>query len=235
MNEIEILRNNLEKAGSEKGRQASLRFFKEAIKSYGIFSKDLKVISSDFYQSIKAKSKEDKFEICDQLWQSGMLEESFIACSVSHKLENEYELSDFVIFERWVKEYINNWASCDTFCNHTIGSFMMKFPEYLPKLLEWSKSDNRWVKRASAVSLIVPARKGLFSDTIFQIADTLLLDKDDMVQKGYGWMLKVYSQFDLQSVNSYITKHKEVMPRTAFRYAIEKFPPELRKLAMQKS
>jgi len=90
------------------------------------------------------------------------------------------------------------------------------------------------MKRASSVSLIIPARKGLFLKEIFQIAENLISDKDDMVQKGYGWMLKAASQAHQKEVIDYVMTKKTTMPRTAFRYAIEKMPPELRTKAMEK-
>jgi len=121
-----------------------------------------------------------------------------------------------------------------TLCNHTVGTFVMMYPEYIHELKKWVQSSERWVKRASAVTLIVPARKGLFLKDIFAIADILLLDKDDMVQKGYGWMLKVASQAYQKEVFDYVVSKKTVMPRTALRYAIEKMPQELRVEAMKK-
>ena len=90
------------------------------------------------------------------------------------------------------------------------------------------------MKRASAVSLIIPAGKGLFLDIIFEIADNLLLDKDDLVQKGYGWMLKAASKSHQQEVFDFVMKNKSIMPRTSLRYAIEKMPNEMRKQAMDK-
>jgi 3-methyladenine DNA glycosylase AlkD len=108
------------------------------------------------------------------------------------------------------------------------------YPEYLQRLKKWAKSPNRWVKRASAVSLIVPAKKGKFLNDIFVIADILLSDKDDMVQKGYGWMLKAASQAHQKDVFNYIMNKKAIMPRTSLRYAIEKMSPELKALAMVK-
>ena len=129
---------------------------------------------------------------------------------------------------------MSNWASCDTLCNHTVGNFVMMYPEFLTKLKEFAHSENRWVKRAAAVSLIIPARKGLFLNDIFEIAGILLLDGDDLVQKGYGWMLKAASQAHQQAVFEYVMSKKAVMPRTAFRYAIEKMPDEFKKQAMQK-
>lgn len=90
------------------------------------------------------------------------------------------------------------------------------------------------MKRAAAVSLIIPARQGKFLNDIFEIADILLLDRDDMVQKGYGWMLKAASQAHQDDVLNYVVKNKTAMPRTALRYAIEKMNPEQKALAMAK-
>lgn len=74
----------------------------------------------------------------------------------------------------------------------------------------------------------------MFLSDVFEIADALLLDQDDMVQKGYGRMLKVASHTHQREVFEYVMKHKAVMPRTALRYAIEKMPKELKNQAMKK-
>jgi 3-methyladenine DNA glycosylase AlkD len=104
----------------------------------------------------------------------------------------------------------------------------------LSGLKRWAKSQNRWLKRASAVSLIVPARKGKYLEDILEIADILHSDQDDMVQKGYGWMLKVASHNHEQEVFNYVISTKATMPRTSLRYAIEKMPQELKAKAMAK-
>jgi len=74
----------------------------------------------------------------------------------------------------------------------------------------------------------------MFLNDIFEIADKLLVDEDDLVHKGYGWMLKVASQSHRREVFKYAIKHKEIMPRTALRYAIEKMPKEMKAVAMEK-
>jgi 3-methyladenine DNA glycosylase AlkD len=109
-----------------------------------------------------------------------------------------------------------------------------KYPEYISSLKKWALSENRWMRRASAVTLIIPARRGLFLEDIFEIADLLHDDKDDLVQKGYGWLLKSASQAHEKKVFDYVMSKKDTMPRTALRYAIEKMPPELRSRAMEK-
>ncbi len=105
----------------------------------------------------------------------------------------------------------------------------------MAKLKAWAKSKNRWLKRASAVSLIVPAKKGDFLQDAFEICDVLLADGDEMVQKGYGWLLKEESRKHQTEVFDYVVKNKAVMPRTALRYAIELMPKELKAKAMEKT
>ncbi len=108
------------------------------------------------------------------------------------------------------------------------------YPDHVREMRNWAQSENRWARRASAVSFIIPARKGVFLEDIFDLADILLHDTDDLVQKGYGWMLKAASQAHQSGVFEYVMKRKMNMPRTALRYAIEKMPKELKQKAMKK-
>lgn len=231
---ITKIRQELTDNSFESVRESTKRFFKENIKSYGVKSVTVKKICSDNFKLVKNLGKIEIFKLCEELWRSGFLEDTFIASEWAYKLRDNYKPEDFIVFERWVGNYIANWASCDTFCNHSVGSFIETYPEYLGELKKWATSQNRWVRRASAVSLIVPAKKGLFLNDIFEISDILLKDAEDMVQKGYGWMLKVASSVYEQKVFDYVLRNKSNMPRTALRYAIEKMPKELKIEAMEK-
>ena len=82
------------------------------------------------------------------------------------------------------------------------------------------------MRRAAAVSLVVPAKRGEFLDDALAIADLLLVDADDMVRKGYGWLLKEASRRHRDEVYEFVLARRDVMPRTALRYAIELMPPE---------
>lgn len=228
------LRQELKQNLNKNGQVTAQRFFKEPVMAYGIKTALVTQIGKKYFQLVKSKDKQEIFDLCENLWQSGYMEESIIACSWSYALRKQFQLSDFKIFEKWLVKYVDNWASCDTFCNHIIGEILIMYPELLKHLPKWTQSKNRWVRRGSAVSLIVPARKGLFLSEIFQISDLLLIDNDDMVQKGYGWALKVASQTFQQEVFEYVMKNKASMPRTALRYAIEKMPKGLKKKAMVK-
>ncbi|MGS2761399.1 DNA alkylation repair protein [Sinomicrobium sp. M5D2P9] len=233
---VREIRQALKNSSDSKTRESSSRFFKQGEEAlvYGVKTAEVRKIAKEFYKQLKTHSKQDIFDICEELWKSEYLEEAIIACIFSESQHKKYEPSDFKIFEHWVEGYVNNWAACDTLCNHTIGMFVMRYPQYTDELKKWAKSSGRWVKRASAVTLIIPARKGMFIREIFEIADILLSDKDDLVQKGYGWMLKAASEAHQKEVFDYVMSRKTVMPRTALRYAIEKMPKELKVEAMKK-
>ena len=233
---IAELRQALQNSADSKVRESASRFFKkdEGPLVYGVKTAEAGKIAKEFLKQVKMYSKQDILAICEALWKSQYLEEALVSCKITESLKKQYEPSDFKIFERWVDEYVNNWAACDTLCNHTIGTFVMMYPEYVTELKKWAKSPNRWKKRAAAVTLIIPARRGLFLKDIFKIADILLLDNDDIVQKGYGWMLKAASESNQDQVFDYVMAKKKVMPRTAFRYAIEKMPAALKAEAMKK-
>jgi 3-methyladenine DNA glycosylase AlkD len=231
---INQIQEELRAFSDKKTLETGQKFFKEQINLYGVKTATVSKISIKYFQLLKGKTKAEIFDLCDTLWQSGFMEESFIACHLSYAVRKDYEARDFEVFEKWINNYVTNWASCDTFCNHTIGEFIEMYPEYLVRIKEFAKSENRWMRRAAAVALIVPARKGKFLNDILEIADILLLDKDDLVQKGYGWMLKAASQSHQMEIFGYVNSKKAIMPRTALRYAIEKMPEKLKAIAMEK-
>ncbi|NSW93896.1 MAG: DNA alkylation repair protein [Bacteroidales bacterium] len=231
---ISEIRKEIAINADEKTRLSGERFFKEPVKLHGLKSSASERIAKEWFAKIKEKPKNEIFRLCEELWKSGYLEESGIACIWSYNIRKQYEPTDIEVFGNWIKRHVTNWATCDTLCNHSVGTLIEMYPEKIKVLKDWAKSKNRWVKRASAVTLIIPARKGMFLEDIFEIAGILLTDRDDMVQKGYGWMLKSASQANQKEVFEFVMKNKNVMPRTSLRYAIEKMPKELKVLAMAK-
>lgn len=233
-NIVDLVRLLLSEKADEKTKVSGERFFKESVRLYGVRAVDVRKIASSTLKQIARLSKHEIFDLCEQLWQSQIMEEAMIACHWSYALRKQYAPEDFTTFECWVNRYVSNWATCDTLCNHTIGTFLERFPEFVETMKTWCLSENRWVRRASAVSFILPAKKGLFKENLFDIADRLLLDGDDLVQKGYGWMLKELAEAYEEEVYQFILERRAVMPRTALRYAIEKMPAEKKREAMKK-
>jgi 3-methyladenine DNA glycosylase AlkD len=223
------------RAGADAVNEAGAHhYFKEEIKLYGVKNGVVRGMANKYWKDAKSLSKLEIFTLCEDLLRTDYMEEAFIVAEWVPKLTKQFELSDIKLFKKWIDSYLNNWAKCDSFCNHSVGNFVAKYPESIDEIVRWTESPNRWMKRAAAVSLIIPAKHGQFLPEIIRIADRLLLDKDDMVQKGYGWMLKEASEQHLDEVYQYVLKHRKDMPRTALRYAIEKMPPEMKAEAMKK-
>ncbi len=231
---IESIRQELNNHADPEIQKTSQRFFKEPISCYGMRTATVIAIAKTYWKEIKLRDKQEIFALCEELYRSGYMEESFIVSEWTYRLSGRYEREDIAVFRQWIDTYITNWASCDGFCNHTMGDFIDTYPEYIDELKRWTKSENRWMRRAAAVSLIIPAKHGRFLDESLEIATLLLTDSDDMVQKGYGWLLKEASRKHTDDVFSFVLAHKKEMPRTALRYAIELMPKKLKAEAMKK-
>lgn len=224
--------DKIKKAGNPAVAESSRKFFKEPANFYGLKSATTTAIAKEFLPRIKQMSKADVFDLAEQMYKMNHLESTSMATDFVYSKRTEFEKSDFKIFERWVNEYFTNWAMVDVFFNHSMNTLVEKEPELTRELKKWTKSKNRWVKRAAAVTFIISARHGRFHDDVFEIADALLTDTDDMVQKGYGWALKAAGESDPKRVFDFVVARVHKMPRTAYRYAIEKLPVDMRKRAM---
>lgn len=231
---LERIRGELRANADEDTRKSFQRFFKEPMKCYGVKTGTVNTIAKRHYPEVKQCSKKEIYTLCETLYASGFTEEAFVANILLPRFIKLFEKTDLKMFKRWIETYIDNWAKCDGLCNHTIGDFVRKYPDTVQELKHWTNSPNRWLRRAAAVSLIVPAKKGDYLHDAFEIANQLLLDEDDMVQKGYGWLLKEESRMHPKEVFDYILCTKDRMPRTALRYAIELLPTDWRQQAMKK-
>lgn len=231
---IARIREELSQNADPEMKLSSQRFFKEELLCYGMKTKTATSIAKKYWKEVKQHPKVEVYALCEELFSSGYQEEAHIASTWTYALSGKYGRDDIFLFRHWIDTYITNWASCDTFCNHTVGDFMDQYPECITELSEWARSENRWMRRAAAVSLIVPVKRGKFADEAIDIADLLLTDTDDMVQKGYGWLLKEASREHTDDVFAFVMANKRQMPRTALRYAIERMPKDLRAEAMKK-
>lgn len=211
------------------------QFFKEKLKTpYSLRGPVFRKISVACFSTISALPKPEILKICDEVLETDLMHAKGFAFDWARRLEKQLTPSDFPRFERWVRKYVSNWGECDSLCCGALGLLIRKHPELASRRAKWVRSKNRWIRRSSAVSLIPALRDGALLKEAFATADVLLLDDDDMVQKGYGWMLKDASLEFPEEVFAYVMKHKDGMPRTALRYAIERYSAAKRKQAMKK-
>jgi len=123
-------------------------------------------------------------------------------------------------------EFINNWDLVDSSAEHVVGAFLLerdKGPIY--KLV---RSKDLWERRIAIISTFHFIRNNKFVDTL-KIANILLQDKEDLIHKAVGWMLRETGKRNREVEENFLKKHYKNMPRTMLRYAIEKFPESQRK------
>ena len=133
------------------------------------------------------------------------------------------ELYDFYL--KNIK-FINNWDLVDASAEHIVGRYLLDKPtDILQKL---AKSQSIWERRISIISTFSFIKKGQYKET-FKVAQTLLLDKEDLIQKAVGWMLReVGKRCGREFLVEFLKNRYKTMPRTMLRYSIEHFPQEER-------
>lgn len=124
---------------------------------------------------------------------------------------------------------INNWDLVDLSSRDIVGWQLYDHKEQLPLLDKLAASPLLWERRIAIISTFYFIQKGDPAPTL-RIAEQLLSDPHDLIQKANGWMLReVGKRIDRQILVDFIKQHYDVMPRTTLRYAIEHFPLEIRK------
>jgi 3-methyladenine DNA glycosylase AlkD len=230
---IAEVRRRIAEEADPKRAAGEQRYFKGTIRNRGVSVPKCQAIAREvFREHNRELSPTDWFDVAEQLLSSGWHEEGTVALDLISRLKPEPSGTLFERYERWLATYVGNWAHCDELCTHLIGSLLFATPALVKRLRPWTASENRWLRRGAAVSLVGPARRGLLLRESLAIARALLADTDDLVQKGYGWLLKEAARQHRPEVATFLERHVRRMPRTAFRYAIELFPPDERKRLM---
>lgn len=194
-----------------------------------IVTGDIRKLSAKLYRKIEDKTIENVMGLCEELLKQHSWALGVIAFDWAYRAKAQYNESTYDIFYGWLKKYVRGWGDCDDFCTHAFGELLRQDKSLFAKIVEWTKDEDFWMRRASAV-ILIPAilREDYEGIEPYKISDALMADEHDLVQKGYGWMLKCLSQVDMDSVKEYLIANHSQMPRTAYRYALEKFDKETR-------
>ncbi len=216
--------------GSSSDRQSLEVFFKplpgENLRFRGVRAPQLKKIAQSLYPEVKKWAVPERDLLCEELWKWGDFEGGAIVCYLYRRFEKQCGPREFRLFTRWLDDYVNNWGHTDGLSLWLLGASIENHPELVEKLLPWTRAKKRWKRRASAVSLVYAAKRGKHTDEIFRIAQPLLADPDDMVQKGVGWLLKETYPKKSREVMRFLMPQRQSIPRLVLRYAAEKMTPE---------
>lgn len=128
-------------------------------------------------------------------------------------------------------KHINNWDLVDLSANHILGTYLLDKDTAIFEKLATSK--NIWERRIAIVATFAFIKNNRFDET-FKIASILLGDSHDLIHKAVGWMLREVGKRDQRSLEKFLSKHYQIMPRTMLRYTIERFDDKKRRYYLTK-
>ena len=222
---------------SDKAKSVTLaRFFKTGPGEYGEGDRFLGVTVPK--QRIIAKKYQDlPFSEVKKLlispWHEHRLTGLLILAyrfSVS-EMAQKREIFDFYLVHT---ERINNWDLVDVTAPGIVGEYLVESGSDSGLLRRLAKSQSLWERRIAIVSTFAWIRRGKYQEC-FEIAEILLHDSHDLIQKAVGWMLReVGKRCGTESLRDFLDRHACEMPRTMLRYAIERFPENVRQAYLRK-
>jgi hypothetical protein len=150
---------------------------------------------------------------------------SIMGKSAAHKKTTEERKKE--LFDLYIRRHdrINNWDLVDLAAQYVLGGYLFDKPRDI--LYTLAKSENLWERRSAMLATFHFLRKGQLDDG-YKIAEILLNDKEDLVHKAVGWVLRTAGDQDKARLEAFLEQHAATMPRTLLRYAIEHFSKEER-------
>ncbi|MDA0986633.1 MAG: DNA alkylation repair protein [Bacteroidetes bacterium] len=179
-------------------------------------------LTNPISHKIAKKYFELTFTELTDLIKSKIHEERLIALIilVNRFKKNKEEQEKIFKFYIKNKKYINNWDLVDLSAHKIVGCYLFEKDKSI--LTGLANSKNLWDRRISIISTLYSISKGSFEQTL-KIADLLIADKQDLIHKAVGWMLREIGKRDMKVLEKFLKNRYSIMPRTMLRYSIEKF------------
>ena len=207
------------------------RFFKTGKGEYGEGDRFIGVIVPNVRKVAKAY-KDCPLDVVEMLLESEWHECRLCALLI---LREKYKVDPEGIVDFYLKHTrgINNWDLVDLSAPYILGAYLVDKADR-QIIYDLAASPQMWERRIAVVSTLMLIRNNQFEDTV-RLAEILLFSDHDLMQKAVGWMLREVGKRDETLLRNFLDIHCQEMPRTMLRYAIEKFPPEVRREYMSMS
>ena len=206
----------------------SLRFFKTGRGEYGEGDQFLGIRVPVLRQQAKLYAETSLAEL-QLLLASAFHEERLCALFILvRKFEKggADERSEIYKFYLANTDHINNWDLVDSSAYQIVGVYL--FDKDRAQLYSLCESSSLWERRIAIISTLYFIKEHQFDDTL-AISERLLQDREDLIHKAVGWMIREVGNRDVKREKAFLKQHYQAMPRTMLRYAIEKFPVQERK------
>lgn len=223
-----IVRRELERVADPAKADLLQRFFKTGKGEYGEGDVFLGVTVPETRKLAK-KYQGTKLEEVVNLLHSKIHEERLLALLIMvFKFQKGGDSEKRKIYDAYLEntKYINNWDLVDLSAHKIVGEFI--FGRSKDVLFKLARSKSIWERRIAVLATFNFVNKNRFQESLL-VAKMLLGDKEDLIHKAVGWMLREIGKRDLRVEEAFLAKHGKTMPRTMLRYAIEKFAEKKRK------
>ena len=223
-----ILRDELRSVAIPEKAAFFPRFFKTGPGEYGEGDQFLGVKVPE-QRKIAKRYRQLPLDQVSQLLDSPFHEERLTALFILiHQFQGGSEEEQRRIFELYVEKRhrVNNWDLVDSSAHHILGAWLENRDRDL--LYQWAHHGTLWERRMAMIATFRYLCQNEYADSL-RIAEILLEDAHDLIHKAVGWTLREVGKRDLEAEKAFLEAHGPRMPRTALRYAIERFPKEERK------
>lgn len=229
MSNLSQIRDELRSFSDKDRAQLSARYFKTGEGQYGYGDIFLGLTVPQVQALAEVYFKDTPLKDVLLLIRSKFHEERQLALMIlNRKFKKGQPVEQEQIFNLYVEQvaFINNWDLVDGSAPTIVGGYLFERDrKFLDRL---ASSKNLWERRIAIIATAYFINKGQPHDTL-RIAETLLTDKEDLIHKAVGWMLREVGKRCGQDVlERFLKKHYKKMPRTMLRYSIERFPETLR-------
>jgi 3-methyladenine DNA glycosylase AlkD len=225
-------------ADSARARQARSYFKRhEKTEFYGVSSPKARQIERSLFQIVRRDwTIGDATRYCDILMREPRMESKFIGLLLLSRYRKRFDPDLLRTVKSWITSgYCDNWAVTDGISTLIIAPLIRSFPGLISSTKSWISSDNLWLRRSVLVSLVPAARKGEQLDEAYAVAASQLGSRDDLIHKATGWLLREAGKTDPSRLEAFLLNCGSGIPRTALRYAIEKFPSAKRRMILERT
>jgi len=215
----------------DSGSFDAARYFRAAthLRFYNVGMPRVRALAREIHAANPEWTVDDAMALAETLMVDPHLETKAVGIEFVARYRRSFRPAHLEAWKRWLAgDLASNWASTDAICGYLIGPLLVAHPELIAKVCRWRTHRNLWVRRASAVALLLAIRRGLALDEGYEVARDLHADPHDLMHKAVGWLLRELGKRDIDRLAAYLREHGPSIPRTTVRYAIEKCPPAMR-------
>jgi 3-methyladenine DNA glycosylase AlkD len=224
---VASLRRAADPAAAEQGQT----YFKEPVRLLGVTAPVMRRLAREVYARVKPHwGLPEAVALCEALLPDPRLEVKAVGGLVCERFVRSFDESLVPRAQKWIERgWCDSWGMIDVLCNGVLGPLLLQQPHLAERTRPWTASPNRWLRRAAAVCLVKPARRGQLLDAAYDVARRLAGDGDDLVRKATGWLLREAGRTDLRRLERFLREHGPRLARVTVRYALERFPPDVRR------